>query len=470
MAARPVRVGIRSAGITRARPPIRETRAPRSSSTSSTPGSPRSADSNRPPFVDPAGHHAIGLDQQGRDPAGRAGLDDLRQVIAARALRSCRLEFLAQRRQPCLVAGFHDLPGEALQLARRQGIGIEPDPVLDQERVLTDLAEEMMVLRQRRQDQGQAGGPGAVLQHRPVDGAEEPLGVDVDLVLLAALSVMHGHARAADAAVGGDGLMRLGELAAQRLGDRARNARRQIDFEQSAPVALEQPDRLEVEAQHLVAVERLQEPPQRLGMEAVGDDGQLGDRLREAVGVKDAGAAQHGQPVERVGPEVPIVGERLERFQQQPCLRRGMLAQQRRFQFLDEIAKPDRVLLVFGMVAMGRLIERQARAVVDSGQAGHGVAAEGRDRLGHAAISSCDCSPARRRRFQRFDPATWRQTGSNGDCPVSPRSRRACCGQLGRGRSWRRWFATGKTPAGANRCSDRGPCGGNRHRSVAFDH
>ena len=79
------------------------------------------------------------------------------------------------------------------------------------------------MLRQRRQDQRQARWPRVVLQDRTVDGAEEAFCVDVHLRLLPTVAMVHGRVRPADAAVRGDGLVRLGQFLSQRLGNRPRD-------------------------------------------------------------------------------------------------------------------------------------------------------------------------------------------------------------------------------------------------------
>ena len=43
----------------------------------------------------------------------------------------------------------------------------------------------------------------------------------------------------------------------------------------------------------------------------------------------------------------------------------GILLPERCLQFLYKIAKPDRILLVFGMAPMGRLVKRKARRLAN---------------------------------------------------------------------------------------------------------
>jgi hypothetical protein len=61
-----------------------------------------------------------------------------------------------------------------------------------QQRVVADLAKQVVVLRQRRQDQRQARRLRVVFGDGTVHSAEEPFGIEVDFILLAALAMVHG--------------------------------------------------------------------------------------------------------------------------------------------------------------------------------------------------------------------------------------------------------------------------------------
>ena len=105
-----------------------------------------------------------------------------------------------------------------------------------------------------------------VLDHRMVDGTKKPLGVDVGIVLLPAVAMVHRRAISADPAIGGDGLVRFGQLRTQRLGDRPRDFRSRIDLVERVAVPLEKLDLLEAQAKDLIATDRLQKASQGLGV------------------------------------------------------------------------------------------------------------------------------------------------------------------------------------------------------------
>ena len=81
-------------------------------------------------------------------------------------------------------------------------------------------------------------------------------------------------------------------------------------------------------------------------------------------GPKDAGPAQNGQAVEGVVPELGVVCEGFEGFQQQPRLGGRILLSERCFQLLHEVSKANRILLVLWMPPMCRLVQRETRRFV----------------------------------------------------------------------------------------------------------
>jgi hypothetical protein len=99
-------------------------------------------------------------------------------------------------------------------------------------------------------------------------------------------------------------------------------------------------------------------------MKAVGDADHLGDRPLKPDHPKQARPAQHGQSIQRVVPEGRIVGEGFEWFEEPPGLGGRVLLPQGCRHFPHEIAKPDRVLLIFGMPPVSRLVERETRRLV----------------------------------------------------------------------------------------------------------
>jgi hypothetical protein len=137
-----------------------------------------------------------------------------------------------------------------------------------------------------------------------------------------------------------------------------------FDFVKGVAVALEELDLLPAKAEDLVAVGQLKDAHQRFGVEAVGHDNQLGNRPPESVNSEHAGRAQHRQSVMGVIPEVGRVGQSQKRLQERLDLMRRVLLPQRLLQRLNEVAKPNRILLVFRKVPMSRLVERDARRLM----------------------------------------------------------------------------------------------------------
>ena len=164
--------------------------------------------------------------------------------------------------------------------------------------------------------------------------------------------------------------MRLGQLIAQRLGDRPRDSGSRIDLVKRIAVPLEELDLAEAQSQNLIATDRLQKASQGLGVKAVGHDGQFGDRPLKPEHSKQARPAQHGQSIQRMVPEGMIVSEGFKRFQKEPGLDGRILLPERCLQLLYKIAKPDRVLLILGTAPMGRLVKRETRRLVNRCQLG----------------------------------------------------------------------------------------------------
>lgn len=144
----------------------------------------------------------------------------------------------------------------------------------------------------------------ALLKQSTVQGAKVTLGIEVRFVLLAARAVHHGRAAPTDAAVRRNRLLRFGELVAERIDRGARHRFSQVDLDQAIAVALKQTGLVAAQAEHLVAVHRLKKTPQRFGVETVGSERKLGHGAGQYKHAEHIGAAQHGQAVEGVLPEV----------------------------------------------------------------------------------------------------------------------------------------------------------------------
>src|SRR5690606_18631698 len=248
---------------------------------------------------------------------------------------------------------------------------------------------------------------GVVRKNRAIDGAEEPFRVDVCLVCLPAVAVMHSVACSADASVGSDGLVRFSQLLAQRVCDCPRHAHNQLELIKRVSVAFEQANLVQAKSKDLVAIDRLKEAPQWLCMETVGDHNQFGNRLRKPQRQKDTRPAQYRQAIESVIPELGIVCEGFEGFQQLLRLDGRILLAQRRFQLLHEVPKPNRVLLVLRMPPMSRLVQRETRRFFVGRQSVKYLVrkSDRRKCFGHDSLHYM-CAKTRRSRFLCFSTAS----------------------------------------------------------------
>ncbi len=228
--------------------------------------------------VQPAGNLAVSLYLQRGDLADGGGLGDLGQVVTAMPLGSGLFELLAQLGQPRLILRLDGLPDEGAEFRRRHRVGVDRDPLGQKKWVVADLAETVMVLRQRRQDQRQARRLGMVLQHRPVDGSEEPIGIGVFHLLRPALAVVRGPAHPSTTAIRGDRLVRLGEPIARGVGDCPHHFRSWIDLVEHVSVPLKELNLAQAQPEHLIPVGRLPRVSQGLGMKAIGHDDQFDHR------------------------------------------------------------------------------------------------------------------------------------------------------------------------------------------------
>jgi hypothetical protein len=181
------------------------------------------------------------------------------------------------------------------------------------------------------------------------------------------VAVVHGRARPANTAVGGNGVVWFSQLPAQRLRDGPRDSRDYIDLVKRVAVSLQEPDLVEAQSEDLIAIDRLKKTPQRFRVKALGHDGKFGDRPLKPEYSKEARPAQYGQPVQRMIPEIMIVSQRFKWLQKNAGLVDWMLLEERYLQLLYKIAKPDWVLLILGTAPMGRLIKRETWRLVNRG-------------------------------------------------------------------------------------------------------
>ena len=150
-------------------------------------------------------------------------------------------------------------------------------------------------------------------------------------------------------------------ILAECIDDGARHRVVEFDLIEHIAIALEHLERVPAQTKNLVAIGRLQEAPQRLGVKGVRSDDQLGHGLGDPDGVKHIQSAKHGQTIERVVPEIRVVREGPEGLQQLSRLGLRVVPSQRRFQLFQQVPKADRVLLVVGMAPVSPLVQREKR-------------------------------------------------------------------------------------------------------------
>ncbi len=215
-----------------------------------------------------------------------------------------------------------------------------------------------------------------MIHDRAVDRTEKTLGFMRRRIFLYVRAMARGRSGCRRRSVGARRALGLAGFVSRDVGDGAGNSRGRFDLVQRVAIALEQTHRVSVQPENLVAIGRLQDAQQRLDVEAVGHDRQLGNRPLQPVDFEQVGRGQHGEPVERVVPEIAVTGQGVEWCRQRPDVPRRITMVQRRLQRLDEVTKADRILLVVRMLPMRRLVEREARRFMRRQQHGRIIAFE----------------------------------------------------------------------------------------------
>ena len=309
--------------------------------------------------VETARNDAVGFDQQRGDLAGGRGLGDIGEVVAAEPLRPGRLESVDQAGEPREVPRLDELPRPRAQLLEREIVRMQVDRLGRQHWIAADAAELVMMFGQRRQQQRQARGARVVLEHVGIDRAEEALGLVVPRRLFHVRAMPRGRAQCARA------VYPRGALACRR---RRRRVDGQVDLVDRVPVTLEERGLVPIESEDVIAIGRLQDAQQRLGVETVGHHGQFGHWPLQPVGAKEARRRENGQSVQGVIPELAIGSQCLERRQQRRGFARRILALQGFGQRLRQVAKADWILLVVGVASVRRLVHGKARRLVRARQ------------------------------------------------------------------------------------------------------
>lgn len=148
-----------------------------------------------------------------------------------------------------------------------------------------------------------------------IDDAEEARGIGPDAILLHVAVAVAPHRGVAYRPVGAERGVAF-DIAVQRVVERTRDFRCQVDLVEVIAIAFEQAGGMAAQSQHLETVGRLHDAHQWLGVEAVGDDRQLGHWTLQLVGPKESRCNQHGQAIERVVPEIEVGGQRVQRLKQ----------------------------------------------------------------------------------------------------------------------------------------------------------
>ncbi len=234
---------------------------------------------------------------------------------------------------------------------------MDVDGIFQQQRVLADRAEQVVVLGQRRKDQAHAAGFAAALHDRLVYGAEKLLHVAVAGRLLDVRAMPGGVACGAVGTV--RAFAAVGFFVQHGHGS-LRCAVRRPHFQQAVAVAFKQREAVAAQAQHLEAVGRLRDAQQWLGVKAVCYHHQIRHRTLQAVHAEQARRTKDCEAIDGVVPEVGIGCQCLKRLQQRRYFALGVLVAQRCLHFLHQVAKPDRVLHVVGVLPVGGLVQRQA--------------------------------------------------------------------------------------------------------------
>src|SRR5690606_1935083 len=191
--------------------------------------------------------------------------------------------------------------------------------------------------------------------HCAINSAEEALLVERHLVLPRSVAMEDRASGAGAAAVGRQVQIAFTELVAQGVFDGARYARRRLDFIERVATAFVQANRAAIERQHLVAVDGLQNAQQRLDVEAVADDSELGRRALQSIHPEQIAAGKHRQAVARMAPELLVVENSAQRLEQHVDMF-PRAARQRLLKLPHQVPVADRILLALWKTAMGRLV------------------------------------------------------------------------------------------------------------------
>ena len=192
--------------------------------------------------IDPAWDHTLILHKQHAHTTTNYRHRNLVEIVGGELSHLSRVVVIDETRESRQVARFRDIPCPFAQIVRRERIGIDRDPFIDQLRVAADCPERRLILVQRCENQGNARELGVVITHGAIDYTKKALRLLVDLVagVRVLLRIVVRFAEGFDEGVGETWI--------------------QLDLIQNVPITLKQPRMIARHGQHVEAVCRLRDP------------------------------------------------------------------------------------------------------------------------------------------------------------------------------------------------------------------
>ena len=126
--------------------------------------------------------NSISLDQQGENATGGGRSGDVGEIAAAEALGVRLAEALDEPAQTFEIVRQHKPPGALAQVFGRQRGGVDVDRLRHEGGIAAYRAEQMMMLRERGQEERHAGRLRIMRQHCLVHRPEEICRVGVHFV------------------------------------------------------------------------------------------------------------------------------------------------------------------------------------------------------------------------------------------------------------------------------------------------
>ena len=125
--------------------------------------------------IDLAGNLAIGFHEQRVNSARGRGLDCRGQIVRSQTLGIELAESIAPLAYSLAVPRFDHAPALVFQALTREKAGVQLDPFPNEKWVLREIAKQVLLLGQRREDKRQTRGARMLLQNGLVDKPKEPM-------------------------------------------------------------------------------------------------------------------------------------------------------------------------------------------------------------------------------------------------------------------------------------------------------